>query len=331
MPTLHVDEVARMRDSVLFDGDDAAKRVSRFWILLVLASVIASAGIVADSTATVIGAMIVAPLMLPIQGTMLSVVLADRKNLLRSLGLMVGGALAAILIGWLIGLLVVNDVVAANNSQVAGRVQPTLIDLLAALATGLVGSIALIRRDISDTLPGVAIAISLVPPLSVVGLTFEAGAYEQSLGALLLFLTNVAAILGTGTVLMVLYRVHRISPPSVGEGERAVNRRNAFLVIAAMVVIVGVPLTVSTVSISRDTSREATVHDAAQQWARTVDWELTNVTTREGRVIATFGGPLPVPDVDGLRVALAAGGVDPSVVSAEFIPREVVDLGDPSG
>jgi Domain of unknown function (DUF389) len=122
MPTLHVDEVARMRDSVLFDGDDAAKRVSRFWILLVLASIIASAGVVADSTATVIGAMIVAPLMLPIQGTMLSVVLADRKNLLRSLGLVVGGALAAILIGWLIGLLVVNDVVAANNSQVAGRV-----------------------------------------------------------------------------------------------------------------------------------------------------------------------------------------------------------------
>ena len=49
------------------------------------------------------------------------------------------------------------------------------MDLLAALATGAVGSVALVRRDISDTLPGVAIAISLVPPLSVVGFTFEAG------------------------------------------------------------------------------------------------------------------------------------------------------------
>lgn len=105
-----------MRDSVLFDGPDAAKRVSRFWILLVLAAIIASAGVVADSTATVIGAMIVAPLMLPIQGTMLSVVLADRKNLVRSLGLMIGGACAAILIGWMVGLLVFNDVVSANNS-----------------------------------------------------------------------------------------------------------------------------------------------------------------------------------------------------------------------
>ena len=129
-----------------------------------LAAIIASAGVVvADSTATVIGAMIVAPLMTPIQGTMLSVVLADRRNLVRSVSLVVAGAAAAIVVGWLVGLLVVNDVVAETNSQVAGRVHPALIDLLAALATGAVGSIALVRRDISDTLPGVAIAISLVP------------------------------------------------------------------------------------------------------------------------------------------------------------------------
>jgi hypothetical protein len=73
--------IAEMRDSVLFDGVQRRNRLSRFWILLILASVIASAGVLADSTATVIGAMIVAPMMLPIQGTMLSVVLADRTNL----------------------------------------------------------------------------------------------------------------------------------------------------------------------------------------------------------------------------------------------------------
>ena len=71
------------------------------------------------------------------------------------------------------------DVVAATNSQVAGRVQPRLIDLLAAVATGVVGAFALVRSDVSDTLPGVAIAISLVPPLAVVGLTLEAGAGQR--------------------------------------------------------------------------------------------------------------------------------------------------------
>ena len=63
------------------------------------------------------------------------------------------------------------------------RVSPRLIDLLAALATGAVGAFAMVRADVSDTLPGVAIAISLVPPLAVVGLSLESGAPEQALGA----------------------------------------------------------------------------------------------------------------------------------------------------
>ena len=110
---------------------------------------------------------------------------------------MIGGAAAAIyLIGYLLGAWgIANPVTAATNSQVAGRVDPRLIDLIAALATGAVGSVALVRRDISDTLPGVAIRISLVPPLSVVGLTAESGAWSESFGALFLFSTNVASIL----------------------------------------------------------------------------------------------------------------------------------------
>lgn len=167
--------IDHMREAVFFEGPVRSQRLSRFWILLVLASIIASAGVVADSTATVIGAMIIAPLMTPILGTMLGIVLGDRLNLTISIGMVVAGAAAAVAVGYVIGMLVVNDVVAATNGQVAARVTPRLIDLVAALATGVVGSVALVRKDISDTLPGVAIAISLVPPLAVVGLTAEAG------------------------------------------------------------------------------------------------------------------------------------------------------------
>jgi hypothetical protein len=81
MPALAAQDVDTMRQSVYFDGPEVGRKLSRFWILLVLASVIAAAGVVADSTATVIGAMIVAPLMTPIQGTMLAVVTGDRANL----------------------------------------------------------------------------------------------------------------------------------------------------------------------------------------------------------------------------------------------------------
>ena len=84
--------VASMRDAVLFEPPERRQRLNRFWILLILSTIIASAGVVADSTATVIGAMIVAPMLLPIQGTMLSTVLGDRTNLVRSIALVIAGA-----------------------------------------------------------------------------------------------------------------------------------------------------------------------------------------------------------------------------------------------
>jgi len=324
-----MDDIQRMRDAVFFEGPDVLNRLSRFWILIVLASVIAAGGIAADSTATVIGAMIVAPLMTPILGTMLSVVLADRSNLIRSLLLVACGALTAIAIGWLVGLVVVNDVVAATNSQVAGRVHPRLVDLLAALATGAVGSVALVRRDISDTLPGVAIAISLVPPLSVVGFTLEAGKPDQALGALLLFLTNVAAILASGTIVMALYGFHRRIAPTANPGQRTVNRRNAVIIIAAMVIAVSIPLTATSITLARDTSREARTLAAAREFGDAVGWSTGNVTTRGGVVLVHMEGPPPLPDTDRLRKELKKRDVDPSEVHVELVPARLVTFDQP--
>lgn len=312
-----------MRDAVLFEGPEVRHRLSRFCILIALASVIAAAGVAADSTATVIGAMIVAPLMTPILGTMLSVVLADRRNLIRSLLLIAGGGLVAIAIGWLAGLVVVNEVIAEANSQVASRVHPRLVDLIAALATGAVGSVALVRSDISDTLPGVAIAISLVPPLSVVGFTLQAGKPDQALGAALLFMTNAAAILGSGTVVMALYGVHRLVVPAADPERRTINRRTAVIVIAAMVLAVSVPLTATSMTLARDTSREARTLAAARSFGDAVGWKTGNAT-RSGVVTVHMEGPPPLPKTDRLRKELEKRGVDPSDVRVELVPARTV-------
>jgi uncharacterized hydrophobic protein (TIGR00271 family) len=322
---LAAQDLDTMRQSVFFEGPDASRKLSRFWILIVLAAIIASAGVVGDSTATVIGAMIVAPLMTPIQGTMLAVVTADRTNLARSIGLVVAGAASAVAIGYVVGLFVVTDVVAATNSQVASRVSPKLIDLLAALATGVVGSVALARKDISDTLPGVAIAISLVPPLTVVGLTLESGAPHEALGALLLFVTNVVAILATGTIVMALYGVYRIRSDDTMV-RASVNRRSAIAVIVAMVIIVGVPLTITSVNIAHQTNEQTEVRDAGNHWASDVGWQLTGVDFEAGKIVASFEGPTPLPSTDELRTLLREQGVDPGQVRVELLPRQTIDL-----
>jgi hypothetical protein len=113
-----------MRDQVFFEGPEGKRRLTRFWLLPLLSAVIASAGVVSDSTATVIGAMIIAPLMTPILGVVLSVVLTDEANVRRCLGLLVAGAAAVVAVSWLLGFLVPYPVLAATNGQVAARVTP---------------------------------------------------------------------------------------------------------------------------------------------------------------------------------------------------------------
>lgn len=321
----------QMRESVFIDGPEAGARLSRFWLLLVLSAIIASAGVVADSTAAVIGAMIVAPLLGPIQGTMLATVLGDRTNLVRSLLLVVAGAAAAIGIGYLVGMLVTGDVVAATNSQVAGRVSPRLIDLLAALGTGVVGSIALVRRDISDTLPGVAIAISLVPPLTVVGLTLESGALGEALGALLLFVTNVVAIIATGIAVMAVYGVTKLAARGAGsaspvDGSRPPSLRKPVILLVSMLIIIGVPLSVTSATIAATSITEATVVPVVDEWASDAGWRIQSIDYSGGELTIQLEGPQPLPDTDALEAALVDGGVDPTVVTIVLVPVYEVEL-----
>jgi uncharacterized hydrophobic protein (TIGR00271 family) len=299
-------DLRRMRDSVFFEGPDLRHRLSRFWLLLPLAAVIAAAGVVSDSTATVIGAMIVAPLMTPILGVVLATVLGDRVNLLRSVGLVVAGSAAVVAIGYLVGLFVPYPVVASTSTQVAARISPRVVDLVAALATGAVGAVALARSDIADTLPGVAIAISLVPPLAVVGLTWESGASQQALGSLLLFVTNVVAILASGIAVMTLYRVRRASGR-----QRAATARQAAVaaVVAVLLAAVIVPLWANTEQHDHLAVQVTGVQSVAERWAAEAGWAISAVNGDGRLVLVDADGPSPAPKLSRLRQELDAAGL----------------------
>jgi uncharacterized hydrophobic protein (TIGR00271 family) len=301
----HVD-VEQLRDQVFFEGPERNRRLSRYWLLLLLSAVIATAGVVSDSTATVIGAMIIAPLMTPILGVVLGVVLADRANLARCLLLLAAGAGAVVALSWLLGHLVPYPVLAATNSQVAARVTPRLVDLVAALATGAVGSVALTRPDISDTLPGVAIAISLVPPLAVAGLTLQSGSPSQCLGALLLFTTNVVAILASGIVVMALYRVGRVPGQAAAPPFR---RPVAVVLIVVLLGAVLIPLWINSDRIDKTTIRQSDVQAVADHWASGAGWSVIGVVATGDQVLVDATGPHPAPDLAVLRQDLDAAGL----------------------
>jgi hypothetical protein len=91
-----------------------------------------------------------------------------------------------------------------------------------------------------------------------------------------------------------------------------------------MIVAVVVPLTTTSVTIARDTLREARVSEAARAFGKEVGWSTANITTRKGRVVVLLEGPLPIPDTDPLKSQLAKRGVAPSDVRIELDPVRVV-------
>jgi len=194
---------------LFFEGDDRRQRLARFYTLMAFASLIASLGILADSTAVVIGAMLIAPLMTPLMAMSLSVVSQWTERLARATFTVVTGALIPVAVGVLVTATLGQGVDPTVNSQILSRGSPTLLDLAVAIGAGAAGAFAHSRRDVSDSLPGVAVAIALVPPLAVVGAAAQLGDWQSSRGALLLFLTNAIAIVAVGALTFVMTGIAR--------------------------------------------------------------------------------------------------------------------------
>ncbi|MFC8384733.1 DUF389 domain-containing protein [Nocardia sp. NPDC057272] len=272
-------------------GQVASKR-SAFWIMLVMSAVIAISGVIGDSTATVIGAMIVAPLSIPILGVALGVVTGRGPLLGRSLLLVLSGIVVVVALGFLFAQVLPNPVNVLSNAQVVGRTSPKLMDLTAAIATGIVAAIAITRRDVGDVLPGVAIAISLVPPLGVVGVCLGSHAPALAGGAFVLFASNVVAMIITSTIVLLIAGY-------AGEADPATMRRGrAYLVLGAALVLVAIPMMLNSLS----TLWAGQIADAAGDWLRdTPDAQVMDVTLHSDVATVSVLGPAQLPPREELQ------------------------------
>ncbi|QTE30939.1 TIGR00341 family protein [Pengzhenrongella sicca] len=293
-------------DVDLTAGDAASKR-SAFWTMLSLSAIIAAAGVLSDSTATVIGAMIIAPLSTPIMGIALGVVLRDARLTGRSVRYVVLGGCLVVLLGLLAAVVMPGDVNLFTNGQITGRTSPGLLDLVAAVATGAAGSVALARRDVAAVLPGVAIAISLVPPLVVVGVCLGQGSGVLALGALVLFGSNVVALVLVGILVFTATGYATEISAATHSAATALSPRRAFAAIGTVLLLVLVPLVANSVvayALSVWTDR---VTVAAEQWISGVPGgrvDLVELTSGTFYVHVRTPGDLPavddlISDLDG--------------------------------
>ena len=233
----------------------------RFMVMLVLSVVIAVLGLSLNSDAVVIGAMLIAPLMTPLIGTAAALVMGWPRRLAQSGLAVLAGSAAAVGISYVLTLLL-PAAGQALTPAVLSRTSPDLRDLVVALAAGAAGAYATAREDVSAALPGVAVAVALVPPLAAAGFTLAIGREDLTGGAVLLFVANLVAIVLVSSVVLAASGF----VPS-GRVKAASGRiRFGLLSAVAALVLVAAPLTDATLASDTHTQITQAVNQAAVTW-----------------------------------------------------------------
>lgn len=289
----------RIEGALFYEPPQQRERLTRFAVLITLASIIATCGLMGDSVASVIGAMIISPLMTPIMGLVVALIVGARGRAFRSAVLVAAGVVIAIGVGWLIARVMPLGWDPLSSSQVVARTSPRVLDLVIALASGAAGAYALSRSDIADSLPGVAIAISLVPPLNNCGILLATHERHLAFESFLLFFTNFVAILIAGSLTFVL------SGLAKGYGREVTHLRNMALAVIALLLIIAVPLSTNRDLYWNDVNHEDAALAATQGWLAGTEWEVLSVDADGNKLQLMLAGEGTLPDstaiVDELR------------------------------
>ncbi|MAT62024.1 MAG: hypothetical protein CMH41_10345 [Micrococcales bacterium] len=319
---------SEIAEGLYFEEPQRRGKLRSWWTMLGLSVLIATFGILQDSTAVVIGAMLIAPLMIPILGAAGAIVNGRRRRLLSSLALVLMGAGMSIFVAFAVGRWTPDLIQVEVNSQIASRVSPNLIDMGIALAAGAAGAFATVNRRVAGSIAGVAIAVALVPPLGVAGLTLEIGEFALAWGAFLLFLANFVAILLSATLVFAL------------GGWVSVKRLRAHVndvyvtagLVGATAMVVIVPLLFTQQGIVSQARNLATAAGIVDRWVgeTNLDLAVQEVEISEDTVTVRVQGSDAFPDPDTLGRELGESLNKPIDLDIFFTPTEAIRYRAPS-
>lgn len=306
-------------NQLFYDGERRKPYLYRFYTLLSLAVAIASFGLLADSTAVVIGAMLVAPLMTPIQAAAASLVMGWGRRQLYTVSLVGTGAIWAIALGYFFAFLTPDRAVLPN--EVLARTSPTLLDLAVALAAGAAGAYTLVRKE-SSAIPGVAVAVALVPPLATVGITLEAGQSDLAARALLLFATNLFAIIAAAAIVLLIVG---FTPQALKQRHRAQIRRG-FIITGIAVTLITIPLAVHSYNIVTAATERHEIEQAVRDWIGpdNEEFDVLSVDIDGDHIWIDIIGPSEPPGVILLNQSIADRIDKDTIVHVRWVQRNEI-------
>ena len=263
-----VDSIDRI--AVLEHVHEAGQLAPRYAFMIVMSCGIATLGLLQNSAAVIIGAMLISPLMGPIIGLGMGLATFDLRSIREALSTLLSGvglALAiAVLIVWMSPL-------KAATSEILARTEPTFFDLLVAVFSGLAGAYATVTRK-GEAIVGVAIATALMPPLAVVGYGIAVGNGSIAGGAAFLFMTNLLAIALSVTIVARLYGFGGSDSPKQTAWQ-------AGLIVASFVLL-SIPLGLALKRIALQSQTELTVRATLEAKAREVSGRVSALRVESG-------------------------------------------------
>lgn len=262
-----------------------------YWMVLLLAAGIASLGLSLDSAAVVIGAMLVAPILAPVIGLALALAVGDSRLAVRTGIVLIASTIGVITVA---ALLTVALPFHTLTAQISARTRPTMLDLIIAIFSGLVGAVVTVARGsrLSAAVPGVAVSVALVPPLAVAGYGIGTGwNWAIISGSLLLYGANLAGIVISAMAMFLIVGMHHHDvlaiaaewhrqDESVGLWrwlKRVPGLRSLGILaspwarvalVLSFVALVAVPLTASLHQIAREARVQHAVEIAAKRFSR---------------------------------------------------------------
>ena len=242
----------------------------------------------------------VAPMMNPVMAAAGSVVMGWPRRFYASLWLVFAMGVTAMVLSALIALLSPELVIIPE--QVQARTRPTFYDLLIALAAGSAGAYTIARKE-SGAIPGVAVAVALLPPLASAGILLTTGEYELATRAIVLFLTNLVAMVLAGAL---TFMALGVSPP-ISRKQTAAFVRGQIWLFFLLTAAVCIPLWFYSEKILFNAQYRAAKSDILQTWLSENQLELTDVDIyRESKVLVLgLAGPNPPVNLEKLYQQLS--------------------------
>jgi len=230
-------EITRASRHELYNVVHSSSRTSINYIwMLILSAVVATAGIVKDSAAIVIGAMVIAPLIGPFTALAFAATLGDFQLMKRSILTSLYGILIPIGIALIVGLIFSLPV---DSAEFIARTNIELMDIVVAIAAGTAGALSFAKR-VSEALVGVMVSVALLPPAIVLGMTIGAFHFQQALTPFLLLLVNISAILLSA---IIVFWTSGIQPNNWREIQAAnTSKRYALTAVSLVIILLAITI-----------------------------------------------------------------------------------------